>query len=172
MIVDVPVVGKIGDVVTSYFADFGRLSGVIIDAASDRFLLEMRMGAAERVKMSNQLIWLEKKQKDASISDVREASRFIPEDPHSTLTLADGTARPCLVIDLSASGIAVSSDVQPAVGTPLAVGACVGRVVRALPNGFAVQFVEKQKRHEIERLSTRTGGSPGGSFPRGGVREM
>ena len=30
MIVDVPVVGKIGDTLTSYFQDFGNLEGVII----------------------------------------------------------------------------------------------------------------------------------------------
>ena len=56
---------------------------------------------------------------------------------------------------MSASGAAVSADVQPQIGTPLAVGACVGRVVRILPHGFAVKFVEKQNRNELERLIVR-----------------
>jgi hypothetical protein len=38
---------------------------------------------------------------------------------------------------------------------PLAVGACVGRVVRLLPHGFAVKFVEQQSRGELERLVLR-----------------
>jgi hypothetical protein len=56
---------------------------------------------------------------------------------------------------MSVSGAAVSAPVQPEIGTPLAVGACVGRVVRLLPDGFAVKFVEPLKRHDLERLIAR-----------------
>jgi hypothetical protein len=56
---------------------------------------------------------------------------------------------------MSVSGIAVSADVQPQIGTPLAVGACIGRVVRPLPNGFAVKFVEPQNREDLDRLIAR-----------------
>jgi hypothetical protein len=38
---------------------------------------------------------------------------------------------------------------------PLAVGACVGRVVRHLPDGFAVKFVEQQSRDDLDRLVIR-----------------
>jgi hypothetical protein len=41
------------------------------------------------------------------------------------------------------------------VGMPLAIGACIGRVVRRLPNGFAVKFVEKQNRNDLNRLIAR-----------------
>jgi len=41
-------------------------------------------------------------------------------------------------------------------GMPLAVGACVGRVVRLLPNGIAVKFVEKQTIRDLDRLVART----------------
>lgn len=157
MIVDVPVVGRIGDTVACYFADFGKLSGVIADADADSFLIEMWMTAENRKKMSDQLTWLEKKQKDPSVKDARKVARFIPLAPHSTITLADGSVQRCFIIDVSISGVAVSADLQPPVGTPLAVGRCVGRVVRTLPDGFAVQFVEPQKRHEVERLVVRRG---------------
>jgi hypothetical protein len=42
---------------------------------------------------------------------------------------------------MSSSGAAVSAKVVPAAGTPLALGKVVGRVVRHLPNGFAIRFV-------------------------------
>ena len=87
--------------------------------------------------------------------DLRKQARIIPESPHSMLTFADGTIRPCFIIDMSASGAAVSADVQPEIGTPLAVGACVGRVVRHLELGFAVKFVEQQERDHLERLVVR-----------------
>lgn len=51
---------------------------------------------------------------------------------------------------MSISGAAVSADLQPEIGTPLAVGSCVGRVVRHRPDGFAVKFTELQNRSELE----------------------
>ena len=35
---------------------------------------------------------------------------------------------------------------------PLAIGKVVGRVVRHLPGGFAVEFVEKQDIRALERM--------------------
>jgi hypothetical protein len=69
--------------------------------------------------------------------------------------MADGSTHPCFIIDYSVSGVAVSTAVQPPVGMPLAVGACVGRVVRLLPNGIAVRFVEKQTIRDLDRLVAR-----------------
>jgi hypothetical protein len=155
MIVEVPVVGKIGDRVSSYFSDFGKLEGHITDTVSGGFLCELAMDKPMREKLANQLSWLEKKQKNPSIRDARKQARIIPVNPHSSLTFADGSIRSCFVIDMSVSGAAVSADVQPEIGTPLAVGACIGRVVRLLPDGFAVKFVEQQSRNDLERRIAR-----------------
>ena len=152
MIVEVPVVGKIGDRVSSYFSDFGKLEGHITDTVSGGFLCELAMDKPMREKLANQLAWLEKKQKNPSIRDARKQARIIPVNPHSSLTFADGSMRGCFVIDMSVSGAAVSADVQPEIGTPLAVGACIGRVVRLLPDGFAVKFVERQNQRDLDGL--------------------
>ena len=58
--------------------------------------------------------------------------------------MADGTTTECVVMDVSASGIAVSADLIPDIGTPVAVGKVVGRVVRHFNDGFAVQFAQLQ----------------------------
>jgi hypothetical protein len=155
LMVAVPVIGKIGDPIASYFGDFGKLDGVISDTANGSFLLELEMTRAMREKFATKLTWLDKRQKNPSIRDGRKQPRIIPANPHSTLTLADGTIRSCFVVDMSTSGAAISAEVQPPVGMPLAVGACVGRVIRHLPDGFAVRFVEEQKRNELERLVMR-----------------
>ena len=139
MIVEVPVVGKIGDRLTTYFRDFGKIDAAISDT------------------MARRLTWIEKKQQSPStVIELRKDARFIPPVPHTTLTLADGAIHPCFIIDCSVSGVAISSAVQPPVGMPLAVGACVGRVVRLLPNGIAVKFVEKQTLRDLDRLVART----------------
>ena len=46
----------------------------------------------------------------------------------------------CFVIDVSPSGAAISADVDPEIGTRLAVGRAVGHVVRRFNEGFAIQF--------------------------------
>ena len=155
MMVAVPVLGKIGDRITSYFGDFGNLDGHISDTAAGSFLLELSMTTSMREKLANKLTWLDNKQKDPAVRDARKHARIIPVSSHSTLTFADGSTRSCFIIDMSASGVAVSADVQPQIGMPLAVGACVGRVVRLLPHGFAVNFVERQNRNNLERLIVR-----------------
>lgn len=144
MIVDVPVVGKVGDYLTSYFRDFGKLDGHISDTKPGSFLLELDVTYATRQRIANKLVWLEQKQKDPdNIVELRRTPRIIPAKSHTALTLADGAVHECFVVDMSTAGVAVSSEMKLEVGTPLAVGACVGRIVRIFPSGFAVQFVEQ-----------------------------
>lgn len=157
MIVDVPVVGKVGDRLSAYFRDFGNFEASISDTQTGAILLELEMTRSMREKFASKLTWLEKKQKEPGVPDLRKEARIVPASPHSIMTLADGTIHGCFVIDISSSGAAVSAQLQPQIGTPLAVGACIGRVVRLLPDGFAVKFVEPLNRNELERrLITRS----------------
>jgi hypothetical protein len=156
MMVEVPVVGKIGDSLTSYFQDFGNLEGTISDTTTGGLLLELEMTQSMRAKLAEKLTWLEKKKKDpSSVRDARKNPRFVPKASQSTVTLADGTIHGCSIIDVSLSGVAVSAQIQPPVGMPLAVGACIGRVNRHLPDGFAVKFVNEQSRDELNRFIAR-----------------
>ena len=156
MIVEVPVVGKVGDRLTSYFREFGKFEGRISDTMERSFLLELEMTPERREKLSDMLTWIEKKQQNPAVLELRKDARFVPPVLHSTLTLADGAIHPCFIIDCSVSGVAVSTAVQPPLGVPLAVGACVGRVVRLLPHGIAVKFVERLTAVDLDRLVART----------------
>lgn len=156
MIVDVPVVGKVGERVTSYFQDFGEFECTISATLKMGFLMELEMTRARRAWMSEKLTWLEKKQKDISIQEHRRDARFVPQVAHTFLTLADGATHPCFIIDVSTAGVAISCEYDPDIGTPLAVGACVGRVIRKFSNGFAVKFAEKQSRDDLVRLIVRS----------------
>ncbi|MDA9469823.1 PilZ domain-containing protein [Bradyrhizobium sp. CCBAU 53415] len=156
MIVDVPVVGKVGERVTSYFQDFGEFQCTISATLKSGLLMELDMTRARRAWMSEKLTWLEKKQKDASVRELRRDARFVPQVSHTVLTLADGSTHPCFIIDVSTAGVAVSSEYDPPVGTALAVGACVGRVIRKFEHGFAVKFAERQSRDDLARLIARS----------------
>lgn len=155
MIVDVPVVGKIGERVTSYFQDFGEFQCTISATLKSGFLMELDMTRARRAWMSEKLTWLEKKQKNDSIEELRRDARFVPQASHTFLTVADGSIHPCFIIDVSTAGVAISCEYDPPIGTPLAVGACVGRVIRKFDSGFAVKFTEKQDRDALVRLVVR-----------------
>jgi hypothetical protein len=162
MIIEVPVVGRIGDRLTSYF---GAFEGSISDTMHGSYLLELEMMRAQRERMSEQLTWLEKKQGDPTLPDERGDVRSVPRTSHSTLTLADGSIHACFIIDMSVSGAAVSAELEPTIGTPLAVGACVGRVVRIFPGGFAIKFVEKRNLDDLNRLIVRAEPRPAGPAP-------
>ena len=156
MMVDVPVVGKVGERVTSYFQDFGEFQCTISATLKSGFLMELDMTRERRAWMSEKLTWLEKKQKDISIQELRRDARFVPQVSHTLLTLADGHVHPCFIIDVSTAGVAVSCEYDPEIGTPLAVGACVGRVIRKFASGFAVKFAQKQNRDHLTRLIVRS----------------
>lgn len=153
MIVQVPVVGHVGERMTSYFRDFGEVEGVIRQAMRGSFLVDLEMSPTHRARMAEKLAWLEKKFADASVQDVRADARIIPPTSHSVMILADGTVHGCFIIDISSSGAGISTEVAPPpIGTPLAIGACVGRVIRTFDTGFAVKFVERQDVDDVSRL--------------------
>jgi hypothetical protein len=152
MIVQVPVVGHVGERMTSYFREFGEFEGVISQTMRGSFLVDLEMTATHRARMAEKLAWLERKFQDASIQDVREDARIIPPTSHSVLILADGAVHSCFIIDISSSGAGISAEVQLPIGTPLAIGACVGRVIRVFETGFAVKFVERQNIDDLCRL--------------------
>jgi hypothetical protein len=139
------------------FRDFGKFTGVISDAMAEASCSSSRAGddAGDAGEAREQAHLAGKEAKTPSIPELRKDARTIPPSPHSTLTLADGTTGACFIIDLSVAGAAVSAQLQPPIGTPPAVGACVGRVVRIRSDGFAVRFVERQIAHDLARLLAR-----------------
>ena len=155
MMISAPVVGKVGSRVSAYFRDFGEFEGTISDTTAGGFLFELELDGPRRERLADKLRWLEQKQRNPSVRDARENPRIIPQNPHSVLTFADGSQHSCFVIDVSTSGAAVSADVFPEIGTPLAIGSSVGRVVRIFREGFAVKFAEVLDAERFEQLVMR-----------------
>jgi hypothetical protein len=157
MLVNVPVVGKVGNHLSSYFREFGSLNGRITDAKPGSVALALDVCDATRERLANKLAWLQEKMKDPQFPELRkDGVRVVPENPHSTLTLANGDIQECVLIDMSVGGAAVSAEVQLPIGTALAIGSCVGRIVRIFDTGFAVRFTEKRSQQDLERLIIRS----------------
>jgi hypothetical protein len=108
----------------------------------------------ERDRLAAKIEWLES-YKNHDAQDQRADGRTVPANPYSKMVLSDGSVETCLVLDLSVSGAAISADTVPEVGTVLAIGRVVGRVVRHFVGGFGVQFVERQNPHMVEAMVIR-----------------
>ena len=148
-----PVRTTVGEWVRAEIENIGLIEGTVERLLDERgFVVKIDANEEQRAKLFEKITWTEK-HKDLEVSDKRKDPRFVPTDPHSKIVFADGQVAKCFVVDLSVSGAAVSADVMPPVGTVLAVGKIVGRVVRHLNGAFAVQFVQRQDRATVESLA-------------------
>jgi hypothetical protein len=146
-----PVPGPIGERVIVYSEMLGRLHGGITRLVTNGFVMSIAATAQTRDRLAAKLEWLERQKDAPELTDSRRHARVVPKNPMATILLADGSITSCLVIDFSDCGVAVSADLYPELGTPLAVGKMVGRVVRRFAEGFAVEFAEKMSLAAVER---------------------
>lgn len=150
-----PVRGAVDDWVKAEVDHFGRLEGPIVRLLNDRgFVMHIAAGEPERRKLVDRIDWFEL-HKNHEVDDRRTQGRFVPSNPHVTLAFADGSFLDGFILDLSVSGAAVTAPSIPAVGTFLAMGKVIGRVVRHFVGGFAVQFIELQDARAVEGLVSR-----------------
>lgn len=149
MVASAPVLGAPGEELSANFEPFGTVRGRVERLIDGGFSMAIETTAEERDLLIKR-IGCYKKRVFHGVADKRAHRRVMPRDPRSTILFADGTRLPCLIIDMSRSGAALSADVQPDLGTPLAVGRVVARVVRWLDVGFAVQFVVEQEPDRLE----------------------
>jgi hypothetical protein len=146
-----PIVGKIGDRVTASFAPFGTLHGHITRHAIDGFGVDVdatpaeRAGLAARIEAFRGRVW-------TGVADKRAERRFMPSDPRSVIVYGEGTVTPCLIVDYSPAGAAVSADFAPFIGQELTIGQIGGHVVRLFDVGFAVHFDSLQSGDDVEEL--------------------
>lgn len=149
-----PVRGVIGQRVITHCDEFGKLEGQIIRILDGGFVMSIVATEEERQRLKTKIEVYESI-KNHDFSERRRHKRIVPADPRSTLIFSDGSRRDCFVIDISESGAGISAENKPEIGTPLAVGAIVGRVVRHFDEGFAVEFVQRQTMDTIERSCGR-----------------
>ena len=136
---------SVGDRATLRLEQFGEFRGAVSRQLTGGFVLKIEQTADESEALASRINWFDKiKNHDAP--ERRRARRVIPRNRHSQLIWPDGRIEACLVLNISASGAAVSAQTLPEIGTALALGRLVGRVVRQFKGGFAIQFTEEMQR--------------------------
>jgi hypothetical protein len=144
-----PVTAKMCARVIAYIDHLGKLEGLVTRVLKRGFVMGIYANGHDRHKLATKIEWLEQ-HRNSEVRDQRADSRFVPKYPYSRMILSDGYTENCLILDMSISGAALSADTVPAIGTVLAVGKIVSRVVRHFDEGFAVRFVERQIRDNVE----------------------
>jgi PilZ domain len=151
----VPVQSWVGDQVRAEVQHLGMVRGPLIRLHGENVIvLAVDANPAQRRNLAGKIEWIDKF-KNLDVPDQRSDARFTPKNPVTIAILADGSCLPCFIIDLSTSGASISADFAPKLGTVLAIGRIVGRVVRHLAGGFGVRFVHKQDRRTVEAQATR-----------------
>ncbi len=64
----------------------------------------------------------------------------MPRNTRNTVTLADGTAHPVRLLDVSLSGAAFQSEMPFLIGDQITLGRTPAKVVRKFADGYAVEF--------------------------------
>ncbi|WP_299644056.1 PilZ domain-containing protein [Devosia sp.] len=152
-VVNAPISGDPGDALTMTLQGLGILHGRISRILDGGFAVAFECSEPERRALGARIDWL-KRRALRTVNDRRAHKRVLPRETQARLLLADGRRLDCFIIDMSQSGVAVSADVLPPLGSPAQVGAIPGRVVRHIEAGFAVQFAELQGIGQLEALLT------------------
>jgi hypothetical protein len=143
MAVIAPVSGQPGERVIAYVDHVGRLEGVIARQIQNGFAMTIGATKNKRDKLAAQLTWLANRH-ILNLPEDRRHGRITPRNPAGRLILPNGVNIAVRVIDISASGAAISTDQRPEIGAPVTIGKTPGRVVRHLEDGFAIEFVRLQ----------------------------
>jgi len=146
-----PVIPQIGETVSASFNSFGSLTGSVSRQYEDGFEICFDHDAAARDALNARITSFSEKLWTAT-SDRRVAQRVMPSNPRTVIARPDNWSQPCLIVDYSISGAAVSAAFQPSVGEIVTVGKVTGEVVRLFDFGFAVRFFEPQSADNIEGL--------------------
>jgi hypothetical protein len=148
-VIDAPVMGEPEQKVTVRFDHLGLLKGHVADERSDGFSIVFDMSDDQRMRLAARIDWMKRYSLKTTV-DRREHKRILPRNPHARMLVGGQKPMNCLVIDVSQSGAALSAALTPELGTPLALGTLLSKVVRHFESGFAVQFAHLQDLERIE----------------------
>lgn len=157
-VLDAPVAGEPGAPIALRFDPLGLLHGEIDHEIEGGFVVRFHCTEEERQVLAARIDWL-KHRVLHQVSERRRHKRILPRHPHAQIVMAGRPTVPCLIIDMSCSGVAVSADIAPPVTTLLAIGAVPGHVVRYLDYGFAIEFHKLQDIDQVEALLTLKSGA-------------
>lgn len=148
-----PVKAQIGEKVVVYLDELGRFAGAAVRQSPTGFAIAMNLPPLKRDKLADQLTWFANRHEFGSLED-RRHERVAPLMQRAVMRLPDGKEHIVKIRDISLSGVGIETDVRPALGTRILVGATAATVVRHFEHGIAGEFARPFAAGEIDE-STR-----------------
>ena len=118
----------------------GLLRGRVVRAFGGGFAMIFAEGRSQRERVSNFLTWLVERETDSGLED-RLHARVVPLRRLVSLT-ASGERSMARIVDVSRSGVALTSTSSVEIEDAIVVGSRAAVVVRLLEGGFAARFAE------------------------------
>jgi len=147
--VTAPVIPQHDEWVSASFGPLGDIGGHVERQLSDGFVVRIEHDATDRAALNGRIMAFSENIWTGEI-DRRANRRFMPRNPRTIVSRPDSWSQPCLVMDYSAAGAAVSAAFQPKVGEVVVIGQITAQVVRLFDVGFAVRFFEPQDMESLE----------------------
>jgi hypothetical protein len=125
-----------------YIEGFGRYEGTIVLHGGGMPALNFTIGELKRkrlVEMLHQFV----SQGPQAASELTELRRYVrsPTAPRDEIVRQNGERMACDILDISLDGASLKTEGRPSIGEVIALGRCLGRVVRHHRNGIAIQYV-------------------------------
>ena len=117
----------------------GLLRGRVVRVFGGGFAMAFAEGRAQRERVSNFLTWLVERETDSGLED-RLHARIVPMRRLVSLA-AQGETSMARIVDVSRSGVALTSTSGVRIDDDIVVGSHPAVVVRLLEGGFAARFV-------------------------------
>ena len=145
-----PVELELGERVIAYFDTLGGLEGTVARCFEGGFAIRLIASQHKREKLAGQLTWILNHAELDGIEARRHARTALAAAP-STLTLSEGIAISCQVLDISISGASIAVAAKPAIGSDVTLGKLRARVVRHHDSGIGVAFSDIQNPAALRR---------------------
>ncbi|NEU11386.1 PilZ domain-containing protein [Methylobacterium sp. BTF04] len=134
------VIGDLDERVVLYLEHVGRIEGTIARHTTGGFAVHLNATQRKRDKIASQLTWIANREM-LGLPEGRTHERLTPHQTGVVLRLESGREVQARIIDVSMSGIALSTGTTPPLGASLMVGRTPGRVIRYFEGGIGVQFM-------------------------------
>ncbi len=149
MVLFAPVKAQIGERVVVYLDQLGRFAGVAEARTRTGFAIAMSLSAAKRDRLADQLTWFANRAA-LHLQEGRRHERITPLMRRSLLRLPNGEERLVKLRDVSLSGVAIETTLQPPIGSQIVVGATPAVVRRHFPGGLGAEFLRPFAPGEID----------------------
>jgi hypothetical protein len=134
------VLGEVQERVVLYLEHIGRIEGTIARLLPGGFAVQLSATLRKRDKIASQLTWLANRD-NLGLPEGRTHERLTPRVAGVVLRLESGREVAARIVDISMSGVALSTATTPPIGASLMVGRTPGRVVRYFEGGIGVHFM-------------------------------